>query len=699
MRKFILFIFSFIVVCSLFAIKVNAAVTGVTVQSATASSDDDELTIEIVVKATTSADYTSTYIIDVNTLINHYNIEYLEEEHSIRYANESTPNNKLTYNGTTTFLSQSNAIEFVLVQSNVNVLYYITVTIVVDEGTKPNGDVSSYLPLSSRAGGGPAGGGYTPPTVESVFSTTASIVMNSTSGKGTLSGSISFASNTYLAGWYAMDLNYIKEYYGFKVNLSSATLSCSSNSTLNSAMAGSVNIDSAGNVFYFALPSLSSITATINYTATFGEAGTGSNISDAGSRVKIIRITNNVTTQAMAFSAENYSYIVNVDEPKTIEQIITQTGLKAYDHLDGEKTVAYTDTDSYASKVSSVNTVKSRTLGNYNVSFNASDAKSNNTSLVIKLIVKDLSAPTINTSSSTLSYQKSYSDALMADSTLISGIVATDNYADSANLTISVDSTAYKNGYNHVGNYNVPVTVTDPSGNVANGNIVVRVVDSVAPVFSGASSFSTSYTSDISAEEIVEKCGITANDALDGAVSVSISTDGYTAHKNEPGSYDIIVMAQDNSHNVAYFTIHVTVTDNITPYFLVNKTTLVVENGYAYTPEEILEAAISSGIIRTGYTDIEVIEDEYTDNEQTEGTYLYRLKVTYEDNVEYVDINLQVIGSNQSVVKLKWYAKIGNFFTRTFQKIGHFFSDIVYEKGIKKVFDFVKNTWNKIFRR
>lgn len=697
MRKIILFIFSIICVGCLFMVKVNAAVTGVTIQSATASYDNDDecVMIDIVMKSTPSADKLATYVIDVKTLINHYHFEYSEEEHFFFYALESTPNDKHSHVTNSVYTSSNDNFEFTLFDSSSNVLYYLTIKLFVDAAVNISGNVIDYLPLSIKQGAGNSS-----PNVESVYSTTASITMNSSSGKGTISGTIDFSSNTYQAGWYAIDLNYVKEYYGFKVNLSSASISCSSNSQLNSSMSGSVNVDGAGNLFYFALPSLTNITSTINYTATFGEAATGTNINSVGSRVKIIRITNNVTTLAMAFSGEAYSYIVSVDNPKTIEQIISSTGLAAYDHRDGAKTISYTDTDSYASKVSNVDNIKSRTLGNYNVSFNASDAKNNSSSLLIKLVVKDLSAPTINASTSTLSYEKSYSDALMADATFISGIVASDNYADASALTISVDSTAYKNGYNHVGNYNVPVTVTDPSGNVASGNIVVRVVDAVAPVISGSSTFYTSYTSDISANEIVEKCGITANDALDGAVAVTISSDGYTAHKAEPGNYDIVVMAKDNSNNTAYFTIHVTVTDNITPYFLINKTTLVVDNGYAYSPSEIVEAAISSGLIRTDYTDIEVVEDEYTDNASYAGTYLYRLRVTYSDGIEeYVDINLQVMGEEKEIIKVKWYAKVGNFIVRTFTKIGHFFSDVVYEKGIKKVFNFIRNVWNFVFKR
>ena len=697
MRKIILFIFSIICVCGIFVVKVNAAVTGVTIQSATASYDNDEesVMIDIVMKSTPSADKLATYVIDVKTLIDHYHFEYLEEEHFFFYAIESTPNDKHSHVTNSNYYPSNDTFEFTLFDSSSNVLYYLTIKLIVDEAVSINGNVIDYLPLSIKQGTGNSS-----PSVDSVYSTAASITMNSTSGRGTISGTIDFSSNTYQAGWYAIDLNYVKEYYGFKVNLSSANISCSSNSELNSGMSGSVNVDSNGNLFYFALPSLSNITSTINYTATFGEAATGTNINAAGTRVKIIRITNNVTTQAMAFSGEEYSYIVSVDNPKTIEQIISATALKAYDHRDGEKTVSYTDTDSYASKVSNVDNVKSRTLGNYNVSFNASDAKNNSSSLLIKLVVKDLSAPTINSSSSTLSYEKSYSDALMADSTFTSGIVASDNYADASALTISVDSTAYRNGYNHVGNYNVPVSVSDPSGNITSGNIVVRVVDAVAPVISGSSTFATSYTSDISASEIVEKCGVTASDALDGAVAVTISSDGYTAHKSEPGNYDIVVMAKDNSNNTAYFTIHVTVTDTITPYFLVNKTTLVVDNGYAYTPSQIVDAAVSSGLIRTDYSDIEVVEDEYTNNENTPGSYLYRLRVTYSDGIEeYVDINLHVLGEDKEVVKIKWYTKVGTFFVRTFTKVGHFFSDIVYEKGIKKVFNFVKDVWNKVFRR
>ena len=257
MRKIILFIFSIICVCGIFVVKVNAAVTGVTIQSATASYDNDEesVMIDIVMKSTPSADKLATYVIDVKTLIDHYHFEYLEEEHFFFYAIESTPNDKHSHVTNSVYYSINDTFEFTLFDSSSNVLYYLTIKLIVDEAVSINGNVIDYLPLSIKQGTGNSS-----PSVDSVYSTAASITMNSTSGRGTISGTIDFSSNTYQAGWYAIDLNYVKEYYGFKVNLSSANISCSSNSELNSGMSGSVNVDSNGNLLYFALPSLSNIT-------------------------------------------------------------------------------------------------------------------------------------------------------------------------------------------------------------------------------------------------------------------------------------------------------------------------------------------------------------------------------------------------------------------------------------------------------
>ena len=694
MRKIVLFIFSLVAIGCMFMIRVNASVGAVSLTSATATSSGDELTVDFVVKATPSADFTATYTIAVKPFLEYYSFIYLEEDLSIQYANEITPDNKLAYTGTSEYIIQEGEISFTLVPNYTNTLYYIRMFMVIEDGCDLNGDVTERFTLSGNNQGDPI-----QPTVDSVFTTTASITMNNSSGKGTVDGNISFSENTYQTGWYAIDLNYIKEYFGFKVNISEAAVTSNDNSQLNSAMSGSVNIDEGGNIVYFALPALNNITSTINYHVTFGEAASGYNNNDVGSRVKIIRITNNTNTQAMAFSLEDYSYVVSVDDPKTIEQIINACGIRAYDHRDGEKEISYTDTNNYATKVTSVNDVKSRTLGNYNVSLSASDDKNNNASLIVKLMVKDVASPVINTDASTLLYERSYNDALLSDEAIISGIVASDNYYDNEDLIVTVDTDAYKAGYASVDNYNVLVSVSDPSGNISESNIVIRVVDLVAPIISGASSFSTSYTSDISAWEIVEKCGIEAVDELDGIVELTITYDSYTANKHTPGNYTITVSAVDSSSNQASFTINVTVTDNITPYFLVNKTTLIVENGYAYTPSEILSTAISSGLIRLDYTNVEVVTDEYTNNETTEGEYLYRLRVTYAEGVEYVDINLKVINNKNDVTKVKWYVKIGNFFAKPLKKVGNFMTNTVYEKGIKKVFSFVKNLWNKVFRR
>ena len=690
MRKLFIFIISLVAIAGLFFVRVNANETLVTIQSATASTSDSTSTLDLVVRAESNADTSKIYSIDFNNYLDGMDIVYLDRVCTIKYALASAPSTKYDYPGQNEYRALEETQDFTLLSGNAAILYYFHYEFDLEEGN-PNGNVSQYFTITSKEGN------VTPVPID-LLSTTASIVMNTSSGKGTLSGEIDFSTNTYKAGWYAMDLNYIKEYYSFKTSIATASFSCSTNSSLNSVVSGSVNIDTSGNVVYFALPNLASVTDKVTYSVVFGEAATGANIANVGSRVKLTTITNELSTKGMAFSDENYSYIVSVDNPKTIEQIIAACSIKAYDNRDGEKQITYTDTNNYVSKVTGVNTVESRTLGNYNVTLNATDAKANASSLQLKLIVKDLTKPIINTNESTLSYERSYNDEVLSDQVLISGIKATDNYAAANTLTISVDSSSYQSGHATVSNYSIPVTVADPSGNQVNGSIVVRVVDLVAPVITGNTTFSTSYTSDITASEIVEKCEIVATDELDGNVDVTIITDNYSANKNIPGVYTIVVRAKDHSNNASSFTITVTVTDNITPYFLVNKTTLVVENGYAYTPNEIIDVAVSSGLIRMDYLDVEVVTDEYSANTQVDGTYLYRLKVTYDDGEEYVDINLKVVNPEKPV-KVKWYMKVGNFFTRTFSKVGHFFSDVVYEKGIKRLFDAVKSVWKSIFRR
>lgn len=694
MRKFVLFIFSLFFVLSIFGLRVNASNPPVYLSNLSFEEPLGHLKVYATIRVgdEDEVDFDKYYSLDMSHFISNYQIEYDSVSVSVSYSmsvdGQKTPIASSYYE----YEEEKEGVKLKFILDDEERFYFVN----IDYDTYSrhvSGNLLTSLVVVRLYNA------QIPQSIPNVFSTTASITM-SNNGKGTLNGSISFTSNTYANGWYCLDLNYVKEFYGFKANISSATFTCASNQILSSVLSSSVNFDASGNVVYFPLPNLNNIQDTINYAIVFGTAETGSTINDVGARIKITKITNNTSTQALAFSGEQYSIRIPVDNPPSIAQIISQTGLVAVDDYSGNRSLTYTDSNQYENKVSNKNSTKDRELGEYNIVFGASDTKNNSATLAIKVIVEDRVSPVINTNQSTLAYERGYSEAAIDTSTFQSGIVASDNYDSIDELTIYVDSNTYLASYNQVNNYVIPVTVSDRAGNSTQTQITMRVYDNVPPVITGASSFTTSYTSDITASEIISKCGVTATDAIDTNLNIIIANDTYTANKNIPGNYVITVRATDDENNYAEFTINVTVTDAIMPFFLINKTTLIVENGYAYSPSEIVEAAISSGLIRTDYTDIEVIEDEYTDNATTTGTYLYRLRVTYGDGIEeYVDINMQVIGEEKEIIKVKWYAKIGNFFVRTFTKIGHFFSDVVYEKGIKKVFNFIRNVWNSIFKR
>ena len=690
MRKFYLFFVCLVCLFCIFSLKVNASTSYITLQATYYSQYSRTLYIHSDIQVDVGgSDYGDTYFIDLSYLVDDYNLTYSTASVSVKYGRKAN-NEKNPYSGPCSYDTTLEGVLISFAPPSEAMMYYVEVAYTDFNGLEYEDVPDNLATLTPR----------NPAPTPSVFSTTASITMSETTKKGTVSGSISFASNTYEAGWYVLDLNYVKEFYQLASDITSASITCPSNQTLNQVLSDSMVIDNHGNVIYFPLPSLNNVTDTINYTVTFGGSDTGLTNNEVGAKVKITKVTSGTSNQAVAFSAENYSIRVNVDSPISINQMMEVINLRAIDGYNGQVNIGYNDPDEYVSHVVNRNVVSERELGTYNITFTASDTNNNGSSLLVRVIVEDTVAPAINTSQSTLQYDRSYTESAISKSTLENAIRASDNYSDFEDLIVSVDYTNYSTHYNVVNTYILPLTVTDPSGNVTNGQITIRVIDDIAPVISGSNTFDTSYTSDITANEIVNKCNITASDAIDDSVEVGIIGDTYSSNKYTPGNYSIIVQATDDSENSSTFTINVNVTDNIKPYFLINKTTLVVENGYAYTPNEILDAAISSGLIRADYTDVEVVVDEYTNNESTEGTYLYRLRVTYNNGLEeYVDINLHVLGEDNEIVKVKWYVKIGNFFTRTFTKIGHFFSDIVYEKGIKKVFEFVKSTWNKLFRR
>ena len=146
--------------------------------------------------------------------------------------------------------------------------------------------------------------------------------------------------------------------------------------------------------------------------------------------------------------------------------------------------------------------------------------------------------------------------------------------------------------------------------------------DESGPVISGyEGAYITNIDNPISVEEV--KAKLSAKDAADGDVEVNIveGTDNYSSNKNKLGTYSIKFEAIDSSNNRSEITVSIKVVDIVNP-IISGETSYVSNMSNPLTVDSIKSMLEITDNYNTS-TDIvvEVIDDEFTGNENIKGSY------------------------------------------------------------------------------
>ena len=349
---------------------------------------------------------------------------------------------------------------------------------------------------------------------------------------------------------------------------------------------------------------------------------------------------------------KDYYYSTNVDNPITIEEIINQISLTAYDkgtNADVTNTIINIDSDNYINNVLNQPEVGARPLGIYDVIYRAYDEYGNYSDCKIRVMVKDTKGPVIDTDKSVLTYD--YKLTEMNDSvlnTMKAGIIATDNY-DGTYLNVATN-TKFED-IDNFGTYTIPFTVTDSSNNVSTIDILLNVADRDAPIISSTCEkpIQIEYCSPISPEDYISMFDITATDDVDGAVDINVYSDTYVGNCDEIGIHTIVFHATDSAGNIGSYTLNIEVCDPYGPEFSLDYMSLELCSNQLYNIEDF------RNIIETnkGEEDfsIKVIDDDYTANYDKAGTYIYKVKLTYaDDETEEMKFNVKVIDFNATQI-------------------------------------------------
>lgn len=175
-----------------------------------------------------------------------------------------------------------------------------------------------------------------------------------------------------------------------------------------------------------------------------------------------------------------------------------------------------------------------------------------------------------------------------------------------------------------VGEYEVTFSVSDEAGNESTFTITVYMQDKTKPVINGPSELEYSYTNPQELDTI--KALYTVTDNVDEGLTLTVSSDTYTANADTPGAYRIIFKATDLSQNEVTKTVDITVIDDVAP--VINGADKVEKSLTSIlTVDEIIAEYTATDAI-DGECEISVTNDTFTGHGDKVGTYSITLEAT-----------------------------------------------------------------------
>ncbi|MFL8711066.1 immunoglobulin-like domain-containing protein [Clostridioides sp. GD02377] len=215
------------------------------------------------------------------------------------------------------------------------------------------------------------------------------------------------------------------------------------------------------------------------------------------------------------------------------------------------------------------------------------------------------------------------------------GVRSIDNIDGDVTELVTVEGEV---NVNVIGQYTLKYSAPDKSGNVTTINRTITVVDTGAPIISGADDKTINLL-----EELDLRAGVTAMDDIDGDLTDSIVIDG-TVDNAIPGENNIVYTVEDKSKNKSVVNRIITVVDNIAP-ILFGVEDCTVEYGSTFdskagvTANDNIDGDLTSkivieGAINTSILGEQILTYKVTDVANNEASAIR--KVTVVDTVKPV---------------------------------------------------------------
>ncbi len=292
-------------------------------------------------------------------------------------------------------------------------------------------------------------------------------------------------------------------------------------------------------------------------------------------------------------------------------------------------------------------TVNKDLLGIYLVKLEAVDESLNSVSLEFNISLVDIDSPVVTSILNVDSYLSNPLDL----TGVLDTIILTDNYDDMSNPNIIVISNQFNGNESIPGTYTINFDVSDGQGNTINEDIVVTVIDDVAPEISGPITYQGSYEEELLASDFLNMLNVSDNSDSLSLIDMYVIEDTYSNRSGITGSYLITFGVIDSNNNEITHSISITLFDDIAPIIYIDDYIVTVDMESTFTTDDALTLLINSNELTEGSYTVKKLFDGYSGNELNEGTYVYLLEFTNNSGESFQkEFLVKVIDTDDSLI-------------------------------------------------
>lgn len=293
-------------------------------------------------------------------------------------------------------------------------------------------------------------------------------------------------------------------------------------------------------------------------------------------------------------------------------------------------------------------------LGTYVIQFEVTDESLNSTSKEFNISLVDIDSPIVISILNIDSFLSNPYDL----TAILDTLEFSDNYDDMSDTSVNVISNQFDGNEFTPGTYTISFEVTDGQGNMLNEDIIVSVIDDVAPAISGPITYQGSYEEELSYNDFLNMLNVSDNSDLLGLIDMYIIEDTYTNRSSMTGDYLITFGVIDSNNNETTHSINITLFDDIAPIIYIDNYIVTVDMNSTFTTDDALTLLINSHELTEGSYSIKKLFDEYSGNELNEGTYIYLLEFTSDTgDIFEKEFLVKVIDEDNSLIDEKLFIR------------------------------------------